>query len=92
MSTGVYIFFACNSEAKVPPRRGKKIKKNVLIITNVMNSYTGLGYQQVYYYLKNTTILEGQQPFLQKLIIKILGKQYDNLLQNMCQYLYWIGP
>lgn len=49
-----------------------------------MNSYTGLGYQPVYLYLKNTTILEGQQPFLQKLIIKILGKQYDNLLQNMC--------
>lgn len=23
----LYIFFACNSEAKVPPRRGKKIKK-----------------------------------------------------------------
>lgn len=45
----IYIFFACNSEAKVPPRRGKKKKKkNVLIITNVMNSYTGLGYQPVY--------------------------------------------
>lgn len=26
----------------------RKYKKNVLIITNVMNSYTGLGYQPVY--------------------------------------------